>query len=93
MIKTANEIVDIICEAKSARLVKIHDATMKFIDTTIADLIEQAAKECRLSINVRVNENFDRNLIKSVLEEAGYEVMIKGYTVRIDWITKYMKRG
>ena len=93
MIKTANEIVDIVCEARNARQAKVHDATMKFINTTIADIVERAAKECRLNVNIRVNEDYDRNLIKSVFEEAGYEVVVKGYDVRIDWMTKYMKRG
>ena len=93
MIKTADEIVEIVCEAQRAKLAEIHDATMEFINTTIANMVERAAKDCRLNVSVRVDENVDRNLIKSVLEKAGYEVTIKGYDVRVDWMTKYIKRG
>lgn len=93
MIKNVNEIVAIVCDASAARMAKIHDTTMEFINTTIADMIERAAKDCNLSINVRVDRNFDRDLIKRVLEEAGYEVVIKGYDVKIDWMTAYIKKG
>lgn len=93
MIKNVDEIVAITREANTARKVKIHDTTMEFINTTIAGMIERAAKDCQWHVNVRVNQDFDRDLTKSVLEAAGYEVSIKGYDVRIDWMSKYFQKG
>ena len=93
MIKTANEIIAIVREADAARQAKVYDATMEFINTTIAEAVEQAAKNCNLYVNVKVSHEFDRDLIKRVLEDAGYEVYTKGYDVRIDWMSKYLKKG
>lgn len=93
MIKNVDEIVAIVREAENARKVKIHDTTMEFINTTIAGMVERAAKNCKWYVNVKVNQDFDRDLIKRVLEAAGYEVVIKGYDVQIDWMSKYLKKG
>lgn len=91
MIKTAQEIVAITKEAEKNKMAERHDRTMDYINGTIAREIEKTARKGEVDVKFRVSEAIDRDLIKSVLTSAGYDVTIKGYEVRISWLMLYIK--
>jgi hypothetical protein len=91
MIKTAQEIVAITKEAEKNKMAERHDRTMDYINGAIAREIEKTARKGEVDVKFRVTDALDRDLIKSVLTSAGYDVAIKGYEVKISWLMLYVK--
>ena len=91
MIKSVNEIIAITKEANKNKMAERHDTTMMFLNGKVATEIEKAAKDCRTDVRFRVSDLLDRDLMKRVLEESGYEVTVKGFEIKISWLMAYLK--
>ena len=93
MIKNVNEIVAITKKAHEDILARRHETTMTYINNTIARELERAAEAGETGISFRVDKDIDRDLIKEVVEAEGYDISIKGYDVKIDWLMKFVKKN
>lgn len=98
MIKNVDEIVKMTLEADRQKAIKRHETTMDYINNTLAQAIEKAAKDGKVDMRVRVSEAVSRELISKVVSAAGYNVTVKGYDISICWLNKYItakaeKRG
>ena len=87
--KNAMEIAQLTKTADAKLIAERHDTTMTYINTTMAREIEKQAKLGRLDVKFRVSENIDRDTIKRVFAEQGFEVSVKGYEVKISWMKQY----
>lgn len=91
MIKNVAEIVAITKESRQRVVAERHDRTMSYINNSIAREIEKTARNGDVSVKFRVSDAVDKDTIKNVLTNAGYEVTIKGYEVSISWMMAYVK--
>lgn len=91
--KNVNEIVELTKAAIARKQVEKHDHTMNCINVTISNGIERAANDGKLDTKFQVNDTLDRDLIKSVLEAQGFVVTIKGFEVKVSWMSKFFEKG
>ena len=90
--KNVNEIVELTKVAIARKQAEKHDHTMNCINATISNGIERAANDGKLDTKFQVNDTLDRDLIKSVLEAQGFVVTIKGFEVKVSWMSKFFEK-
>jgi hypothetical protein len=88
--KNANEIANITAAATMALVAKRKEKAINILENSIAPQIEQAAEKCECYINYHVDANVDINVIIEELENLGYEVKKKGYSLNISWMQLYL---
>ena len=91
--KNVNEIVELTKVAIAREQVEKHDRTMNYINVTIGKGIERAANDGKLDTKFQVNDTLDRELIKRVVESQGFVVTIKGFEVKVSWMSKFFEKG
>jgi hypothetical protein len=91
--KNVNEIVELTRTAIARKQTEKHDHTMDCINTTISRGIERAANNGKFDTKFLADDTLDRDLIKRVLEAQGFEVTIKGFEVKVSWLSKFFEKG
>lgn len=91
--KTAIEIAMLTKKNNQRLLAERHDRTMNYINNTMEKAIEKNAIEGEYQARFRVSESVDRDIIARVFTEQGFEVIVKGYDVKISWFNQYVKIG
>lgn len=89
--KNANEIAQMTITATKRIAAERHDRTMDYINYTMCREIEKMANIGEVDIKFKVSANVDRDIIKRVFTEHGFEVTVKGYEIKISWFQQYFK--
>lgn len=87
--KNAMEIAQLTKVADVKLIAERYDATMNYINNTMAREVEKQAKLGKLEAKFRVSENIDRDTIKRVFTAQDFDVSVKGYEVKICWMKQY----
>ena len=86
------EIAKIAKTAQKNMEIARRDFTMKYIEEKMSPAIENAAKAGEVDYTVRVPQDADRDLIKEVFTNHGFDVkIIKSYDVKISWFIQCAK--
>ena len=89
--KNANEIAQMTITATKRNAAERHDRTMDYINNAMSREIEKMANNGEFNAMFKVSASLDRDTIKRVFIEHGFDVAVKGYEVRISWLQEYLK--
>ena len=91
--KNANEIAQMTITATKRIATERHDRTIGYINNIMSREIEKMANNGEVDAKFKVSANVDRETIKRVLTEHGFEVIVKGYEIKVSWFQQYLKNG